>query len=177
MKLLRTIRLDASDIFIFPAAADPGEWAIPGGFAFADAEPERLQGKALAAFRSGFLGLPSLGWSTLAQVVEAEEADRRAATDLLARALLERFGAPDAAAARAAAAAEIDFAASLCEHPPATLIALHRRSEDGAIRESFRSLRARGERKPWRALSFEATAEDEPAETVDLAALARRQRE
>ncbi len=176
MKLLRTIRLDASDSFIFAEAAAPGEWAVPGGFAFADGEPEQLQGKALAAFRSGFLGLTSLGWSTLAQVVEAEEADCRAATALLARALLERFGAPDAAAAEQAAAEEIAFTAALCEHPPATLIALHRSAENGAIRESFRSLRARGGRKPWQALTFEA-AEDEKAEPVDLAALARRRDE
>ncbi|HVD73162.1 MAG TPA: DUF6505 family protein, partial [Xanthobacteraceae bacterium] len=27
MKLLRTIRLDPSDTFVFERAADPGEWA------------------------------------------------------------------------------------------------------------------------------------------------------
>ena len=32
-----------------------------------------LEGKARAAFRSGFLGIDSLGWSTLVQVVEASE--------------------------------------------------------------------------------------------------------
>ena len=38
-----------------------------------------------AAFRSGFLGVPSLGWSTLVQIVEASEADRAALVETLAR--------------------------------------------------------------------------------------------
>jgi len=177
MKLLRTIRLDPSDTFIFPAAAEPGEWAISGGFAFADAEPAALAGKELAAFRSGFLGIPSLGWSTLVQVVEADAAAREAAIDAAARCLLERFGAPDLAAARQAAEEEIAFAASLCDHPPDTLIAVHRTNENGAIHETFRSLHPRAGAKRWRAFSFldadAADGEDDPAETVDLASLAR----
>lgn len=167
MKLLRTIRLDPSDQFIFTAAAPPGEWAVSAGFLFADAEPANLHGKELAAFRSGFLGFPSLGWATLAQVVEVEETERAAAIELLAQCLLERCGAPDAAAARAVAAEEIEFAASLCDHPPDTLIALHRRTEGGAIREAFRSLRPRADRTPWRAFSFEASP-DAPEEIVDV---------
>ena len=178
MKLLRTIRLDPSDTFIFRSAAVPGEWAISGALIFADAGPATLKGKELAAFRSGFLGVPSLGWSTLVQVVEAGERDRLAAIDLVARCLLDRFGAPDLAAARKAAEEEIDFAASLCDHPPDTLIAVQRMDEGGAIREAFRTLQSRGDRKRWRAFSFvEADVEDEPAETVNLAALARGERE
>jgi hypothetical protein len=174
MKLLRTIRLDPSDTFVFPSAAVPGEWAISGAFIFSDVEPTTLNGKTLAAFRSGFLGVPSLGWSTLAQVVQADAKDRLAAIDLVARCLLDRFGAPDFAAAHKAAGEEIDFATSLCDHPPGTLVAVHRADEGGAIRESFRSLRPRDDRKRWRAVSFVgADVEDEPAETVDLAALAR----
>lgn len=177
MKLLRTIRLDPSDTFIFPLAAAPGEWAISGTSVFADVALAVLEGKELAAFRSGFLGVPSLGWSTLAQVVEADARDRGAAIDLTARCLLERFGAPDLAAARAAAEEEIDFAASLCEHPLDTLIAVHRTDESGTIREAFRSLRSRGGSKRWRAFSFlDATGEEEPGETVDLATLARGER-
>jgi hypothetical protein len=173
VKLLRTIRLDPSDNFIFPVAAAPGEWAISGAFVFADAELATLAGKELAAFRSGFLGVPSLGWSTLAQVVNVDVTDRLGAIELAARCLLDRFGAPDLAAARQAAAEEIDFAASLCDHPPDTLIALHRSVEAGTIREAFRSLRPRPGAKRWRAFSFaDAETEDEPAEAVDLAKLA-----
>ena len=32
MKLLRTIRLDPSDTFVYARAAAPGEWAVPGAF-------------------------------------------------------------------------------------------------------------------------------------------------
>ena len=45
MKLLRTIRADASDTFVFERAAEPGEWAVSGAFAFA------LQGRPLAGLR------------------------------------------------------------------------------------------------------------------------------
>ena len=34
MKLLRTIRLDPSDTFVFERAAEPGEWAVSGAFVF-----------------------------------------------------------------------------------------------------------------------------------------------
>lgn len=178
MKLLRTIRLDPSDTFIFPSAATPGEWAISGAFIFSDVDPATLKGKELAAFRSGFLGVLSLGWSTLVQIVEADAEHRRAAVDAVARCLLDRFGAPDQAAARNAAEEEIDFAASLCDHPLDTLIAVHRTAENGAIREAFRSLHARRGSKRWQVFSFlDADIEDELAETVDLSALARGERE
>ena len=177
MNLLRTIRLDPSDTFIFPAAAAPGEWAVSGSFVFADAEPSALEGKRLAAFRSGFLGVPSLGWSTLAQVVDADANDRLAAIELLAECLVRSFGAPDLDAARAAATEEIDFAASLCDHPPDTLIAVRRVDEGGAIRELFRTLRPRPGAQRWRVFSYlDADAADEPAEPVDLEALARGER-
>lgn len=176
MKLLRTIRLDPSDTFVFARAADPGEWAVSGAFVFSGADPAKLDGKSRAAFRSGFLGTQTLGWSTLVQIVEANEADRQAAVEMLGEQLLAHFGAPCRAEALAAAEEEIAFAASLCDRPLDTLIAVHRTYEDGAIREAFRSLHARGERKPMRAFSFlEVEGEEEPSEQVDLAKLARRE--
>jgi hypothetical protein len=177
MKLLRTIRLDPSDRFIFPAVAEPGEWAISGAFVFSDVDLATLEGKQLSAFRSGFLAMPSLGWSTLVQVVEAEERDRSEAIDLTARCLLDRFGAPDFAAACKAAEEEVDFAASLCDHPADTLIAVRRTNEGGAIREAFRSPHPRRSSKRWNAFAFlDVDAEGEPAEIVDLAMLARGER-
>jgi hypothetical protein len=177
VKLLRTIRLDPSDTFIFSSAAELGEWAISGAFVFSEVELATLEGKELAAFRSGFLGVPSLGWSTLAQIVEVDEKDRVAAIELTARCLIDRFGAPNFAAARKAAEEEIDFATSLCDHPLDTLIAVHRMVESGTIREAFRSLRLRRGSKPWQVFSFaDVEVEDEPAETVDLATLAHRER-
>jgi uncharacterized protein DUF6505 len=177
VKLLRTIRLDPSDTFLFEHAADPGEWAVSGAFMFADADPDALAGKSRAAFRGGFLGVASLGWSTLVQIVQATQEDRDRLVDTLARQLRERLGAPDFAAARAAAEEEVAFAASLCDHPRDTLVAVRRTFEDGAIREAFRTLHPRGTRKPMRAFSFlEVESEEEPREDVNLLALAKGKR-
>ena len=91
---------------------------MTGTFVFADDDPGKLEGKARSAFRSGFLGVASLGWSTLVQIVEASEDDRLAAIDTLAKQLVAQFGAPSIAEAVAAAEEEFAFAASLCDHPP-----------------------------------------------------------
>ena len=177
MKLLRTIRLDPSDTFVFERAAEPGEWAVSGAFMFAEVDPDSLEGKPRAAFRGGLLGVQSLGWSTLAQVVEVSESDRANVVDTLAGHFVAQFGAPDLDTARVAAEEEVAFAASLCDHPLDTLIAVHRTFEGGAIRETFRSLHARGERKRMRAFAFlEVEGEEEPPERVDLLNLGREER-
>ena len=178
MKLLRTIRLDPSDTFVFEKAAEPGEWAVSGAFVFWNTDPAALEGKARSAFRGGFLGAGSLGWSTLVQIVEASEDDRMAAIDTLAKQLVAQFGAPSVADAVAAAEEEFAFAASLCNHPADTLVAVHRTSEADGIHEAFRTLRPRNGPKPARAFSFlEVEGEDEqPGESVDLVGLAERER-
>ena len=178
MKLLRTIRLDPSDTFVFERAAEPGEWAVSGAFVFSGTDLKQLQGKARSAFRGGFLGIASLGWSTLVQIVEASEADRAAVIDAFAAQLLAHFGAPDLDAARAAAEEEVAFAASLCNHPHDMLIAVHRTSDDGELREAFRTLRPREGQKPLRAFSFlDVEGEDEePGEQIDLPKLGQQDR-
>ena len=177
MKLLRTIQLDASDSFVFDKPAEPGEWAVSGAFAFGRSDPANLQGKARTAFRAGFLGLSSLGRSTLAQIVEASEADRRAAVEMLAAQLVTHFGAPHIEDAVAAAEEEFEFAASLCNHPLDTLIAMHRSHDGGEIREAFRTLRPKDGPKPLRAFAFlDVEGEDDPADEVDLAAMAKREK-
>jgi len=178
MKLLRTIRLDPSDTFVFEKAAEPGEWAVSGAFAFAHLDPAMLEGKQRAAFRGGLLGIDSLGWSTLVQIVEASEDDREAAVEMLALRLVERFGAPDLATARPAAAEEIAFAASLSNHAKGMLAAVSRKYEDGAIREAFRTLTPSVGPKPLNAFAFlEVVGEDEaPTEQVDLLTLGRGER-
>jgi len=171
VKLLRTIRLDPSDTFVFAKAAEPGEWAVPGTFVFWDADAAKLEGKERTAFRSGFLGVGSWGWSTLVQIVDAEDADRKEVIELLATRLMEHFGAPDREAARKAAAEEVAFAASLCDHDIDTLIAVHRSQENGEVREAFRSLKRRegSGMEGLRAFSFhEVEGGEEPAERVDL---------
>jgi len=173
MKLLRTIRLDPSDTFVFERAAEPGEWAVSGAFVFWNEDVAQLEGKARSAFRGAFLGIESLGWSTLVQIVEASEADRAAVVERLAQQLVRHFGAPDIAAARTAARDEVAFAESLCNQSAGTLIAVHRAFENGEVREAFRTLHPRGDRKPMRAFSFvEVEGEEEPADEVDLVAMA-----
>jgi hypothetical protein len=172
MKLLRTIQLDPSDTFVFEKAAEPGEWAVPGSFVFWNQDPSALEGKARSAFRAGLLGIGSLGWSTLAQIVEANNTQHAEAVEMLAQRLVENFGAPDLTLARLAASEEIAYAASLCDHPLDTLIAVHRVYEDDSIRETFRTLRPRNGPKPLRAFAFlEADGDDEPGEEVDLSRL------
>jgi Family of unknown function (DUF6505) len=179
LKLLRTIRLDPSDTFVFEPAAEPGEWAVSGAFAFWGGDPGKLEGKARSAFRSGFLGVASLGWSTLVQIVEAGDADRANLVEALAVQLVEHFGAPDLQTAAAAAEEEVAFAESLCSQPQDTLIAVHRTYEDGNVREAFRTLRPREGAKPARAFSFmevEGEDDEQPGEQVDLIDLAEKER-
>jgi hypothetical protein len=178
LKFPRTIRLDPSDTFVFERAAEPGEWAVSGAFVFWNRDPATLAQKQRVALRSGFLGIDSLGWSTLAIVTEATEAERETMTERLAAQLMEKFGAPDIAAARLAAEEEIAFAASLCEHPAQTLLAVQRSIENGEIRERFRTLKARPAAADAdrlhahaRAFTFHDVEGDEPQEEVDLLGL------
>ena len=184
LKFPRAIRLDPSDTFVFERAAEPGEWAVSGAFVFWNREPETLTQKQRVALRSGFLGIDSLGWSTLAIVTEATEAERQMMIERLAAQLMAKFGAPDINAARLAAGEEIAFAASLCEHPPQTLLAVQRSVENGEIRERFRTLKPRqaavdADRLHAHASAFtfhEVEGEPEPAEEVDLLGLIRTDR-
>ena len=179
LRLPRTVRLDPSDTFVFEHAAEPGEWAVSGAFVFWNQDPVTLAQKQRVALRSGFLGIDSLGWSTLAIVTEATEAERQAMVSHLAVQLLEKFGAPDLEAARGAAEQEVAFAASLCDHPAQTLLAVQRSIEGGEIRERFRTLKPReatadADRLHAHARAFtfhEVEGDDEPAEEVDLLGL------
>ena len=176
LRFPRTIRLDPSDTFVFERAAEPGEWAVSGAFVFWNQDQANLGPKQRVALRSGFLGIDSLGWSTLAIVTEATEADRQAMIERLAGHLLKKFGAPDLNAARVAAGEEITFAASLCDHPPQTLLAVQRSVENGEIRERFRTLKPREAgsgadplHTHARAFTFhEVEGDIEPGEDVDL---------
>lgn len=176
MKLLRTIRLDPSDTFVFDPPAEPGEWAVSGAFAFWNRDPSALQGKTRSAFRSGFLGVDSLGWSTLVQIVVATQDERAQVVARLAAQLMTRFGAPDEQSARAAAEDEVAFVESLCSEPQDTLIAVHRTFENGEVREQFRTLRPRQGAKPARAFSFfDVEGEDAgPDGSVDLLGMAEK---
>jgi hypothetical protein len=182
LKLPRTIRLDPSDTFVFDRAAEPGEWAVTGSFLFMDADPAGLSGKELTAFRSGFAGVTSLGFSTLVVVSEATEQDLDAAVRDLARHIRDQFGAPSDDAAIGAAREELAVSASLCSVDVNSVLAMRRSVVDGELREQFRTLRPRAGGIPGadrlhghaRAFAFVETDEEEPAERVDLLGLARR---
>ncbi len=178
IRLPRAIRLDPSDTLVFRRAAEPGEWLVTGSFLFDPGQIDALDAKGRVAFRSGFLGIGSFGWSTLAVVTEASETERQAAVEQFATQLVDKLGAPDLAAARTAAEDEIAFAASLCDHPAQTLLALHRSLEDGEIRERFRMLtpRASHDKEGFRAFEFlEVEGDDGPTEEVDLLNLRKTQ--
>ena len=172
MKLLKTVALDPSDTFVFDLAAEPGEWAVSGVFRFWGDNPDTLQGKARSAFRSGFLGLQSWGWSTLVQIVDVKDGDRDAIVELLAQRLVERLGAPDLATARRAAEEEVDFAESLCDDRAGIFIALRRTVEGGEIRETFRTLRSRCGSQSHHAFSIlEVDDVQQSADEIDLAGI------
>ena len=143
MRYPKTIRFDRSDDFVFERAARAGEPAVSGAFAFAVLEGEAASwpGKVRQAFANGLLGTESFGWSTFVAVAEIADAEYDAAVERLAGHLLAHYGAPDPAAARAAALAEAEFAAGLCEHKLNTLLAVERTLDAGGIVESFKVVR------------------------------------
>lgn len=147
MRLLRILRLDESDTQVYLPAARAGEPAVPGTFmfTFAEIDPERLGGSEAEAFRRGFLGLDSLGWGTLVTVAEVSASERRAAEDRLAAVFLDRFGAPDEAAARAQVEEEFAFVDRLCERPVNTILSLERSVGDEEVEEQFHTHTQRAE--------------------------------
>lgn len=176
-RLLRTVRLDPSDTVVFEQAAEPGEIAVVGSFMFWDHDPACLSGKARQAFRAGFLGLGSFGFSTLVTVGQAAEAERSAALSALSAHIRAHLGAPDEASARAAAEEELAFAEGLADgHAPGTVIALTRSIEAEGVRERFRTLKATGAPQALPVIGVLRTeeGEEEPAEEIDLVALMRR---
>jgi hypothetical protein len=142
---LKTIRFDASDNFAFPLAAEPDEWAISGGFAFADAEPQQLKGKPKQAFANGFLGLSSYGHATFTSVANITSDEREAIVKRLAQHFVDGYGAPSIADARDAAVGEVQFIEELVADCLINTLFCVSRSfdDDGQIVEAFRKLEHR----------------------------------
>lgn len=168
LRLPRTVRLDGSDLQVFESAAEPGEIAVSGAFAFLDREPASLQGKERQAFAGGFLGTESFGWASLVVVSDATEAEREELVGRLSRHFVDRWGAPSLAEAEPVAREEVAFAEGLCqEHPVNTLLSVVREWGEDGIREGFRVVRP--PRQGDHARVWEIDAE----EGVDLVAMAR----
>ncbi len=145
MKFPRTIQLDVSDINAFPLAAEPGEWAVTGTFAFADADPAAMTNKEQLAFRNGWLGIESFGRSTFVQVAVIPDSEFEDVVRKLAARLYERYGAPDMLVATDAARQEAMYAASLGDHSAGTMLAIERDFTDEGVSEKIRVVPAQGE--------------------------------
>lgn len=163
-RLPRTIQLDPSDRSVFDHAAEPGEWAVTGSFAFLDLDPATLTGKRRRAFEHGFLGTGSFGWSTLVMVSDATAAAVRETEEALAKHFLAVHGAPTMEAARMVAAREVAFAASLCDHPVGTLLTLFRQEGPEGVVEQFATV--------TRDATPDAASGPDMGEPIDLLALA-----
>lgn len=140
MKFLKTIRFDPSDSQVFKTAADPDEWAIPGGFRFANAVEDELAGKEKQAFSNGFLSLTSFGFSTFVSVAEISGEEKDDITARLVQHFIDHYGAPSPDAAGPAAQQEIAFVLDLCEQVPINSVFTLRRifDDNAAIKEEFR---------------------------------------
>lgn len=115
-KLLRAVRLDDSDDPVFRAcgAAKDGEPVVTGGYAVCDFTGERRCDPSCHC-EASFVAVGSSARCTLAEVVEATEAELDAQVDALAWHLVRAFGAPSWEAARAVAGEELRHTAEVCE--------------------------------------------------------------
>ena len=145
MKLARLIRLDDSDLNVFEAPAAPGEWTIPGTFAFSNWTEDDLSGKARQAFAHGWLGLESFGRGSVAAVTTITEAERDGLIDLLAFHFTEAWGAPDLDAARPVAEGELAQMVELCADLDInTLMVIERELSPDGVKERFRMVPPQG---------------------------------
>ena len=139
------IRLDESDLEVFREAAEPGEWAIPGTFAFSNWTEAELEGKAAQEFAHGWLGLTGFGRASVVAISPITEGEREALVDILAFHFTEAWGAPSAHAARPVAEAEIGHMIELCsEHADNTLIVVERSLSADGVKDKFRLIPPEG---------------------------------
>ncbi len=141
MRLARAIRLDDSDEHVFERAALPGEWTIPGTFAFSDWSEDDLTGKARQAFANGWLGLESFGRCTFVVVTAITEDEYAAQVEALSRHFVAEWGAPSPDAARPVAEDELAHMRAMCEdHPENTLLVVSRELVAAGVHEQFRAI-------------------------------------
>lgn len=162
-KFPRVVRLDSSDTHVFPQAATPGEWAVPGSFVFADARIEDLEGKERLAFAHGWLGTESFGFAALVEVAEISDAEFFQVVERLAWRFVERYRAPSLGEALPAARAEADYAAGLCDHKVHQLLAMERDEGPGGIVERVRLVRPErttSHAKIWEIVDDDAEIDD-----------------
>jgi hypothetical protein len=138
MHLAKTMRLDISDTKIFPSAAETGEWAITGTFAYVDVDYSCLNSKEKIAYKSGWLGLGSFGRSTLVCVTIIEDFEYQQIIRQLSEYIFSHFEGPSMLEALDAARHEIHDMVSLCNHPTGTLLAIGREVDEIGVTEQVR---------------------------------------
>lgn len=139
MKAPRAIRFDESDANVFAVAAQSGELAVSGAFAFSNLSEADLAGKTRQAFANGWLGLDSFGRSTFVAVANVTQAELDQAAMRLAAHFVAEWGAPSLEAALPAAREEIAYVVDLCDaHRPNTLLVVERTLQENGVREAFR---------------------------------------
>jgi hypothetical protein len=115
-KLLRAVRLDDSDDHVFRAcgAARDGEPVVTGGYAVCDFARTRKCDPSCRC-DSSFLAVGSRARCSIAEVVEASEAELEQQVDTLAWHLVRAWHAPSWDAARTLAEEEVRHTAEVCE--------------------------------------------------------------
>lgn len=145
MKFARVIRLDESDVEVFAEAAEPGEWAIPGTFAYSNWTEDDLTGADAQAFAHGWLGLTGFGRASVVAVSPITEAERDGLIDILSFHFAESWGAPSVEDARPVAEEEIAHMVALCsEHAENTLIVVSRELTEAGVKDTFRIIPPQG---------------------------------
>ena len=140
-KLLRAVRLDDSDEHVFRScgAAADGAWVVTGGFAVCefDSAP-RCQPSCHC--ESSFLAVGSRSRCSIAEVVDATDAQVEEQVEALAWHLVKVWGAPSWETARRAAEDEVNHTVEVCETlAPEVWITVKRdrRALDGALEEQY----------------------------------------
>ena len=133
-------------------------------FVFWNEDPRHSKARRARPFAAVF-SARSLGWSTLVQIVEAMTGSDQAEAEDAGATTDDDFGAPNVMPARSRRKEEVAFRGIAVHHPAQdTLVAVHRTTEDGAVHETFRTLRPRNGPKPLRAFSFlEVEGDDDAA--------------
>lgn len=145
MMFARTIRLDESDAEVYAHTAEPGEWAIPGTFAYSNWTEAELTGKARQEFAHGWLGLTSFGRASVVAVAPITEAERLDLTRRLAEHFVAAWGAPNVDAALPVADEEIRHMAAMCDDQSQnTLMVIERELTGAGVKERFRLIAPQG---------------------------------
>ena len=140
-KLLRAVRLDDSDDQVFRAcgAAADGEPVVSGGFAACDFErAPRCDPPCFC--QSSFIALGSKARCSIAEVVEASDAELEEQIEALAWTLVRKWNAPSFEAARGVAEEEVRHTAEVCEGLATEVwitVKRSRRADDRALEEQY----------------------------------------